>query len=52
MSYEELERWAGYFRYFYFYEEMTFDKFISMVKIGCVPVRSYVDWNKVKGGVQ
>lgn len=47
MSCEELDRWAGYFRYFYFYEDMDFEMFINLVKAGSVPVRSYVDWSKV-----
>lgn len=44
---EEIDRWAGYYRYFYFFEEMSFEKFLQLVEIGSVPQRSYVDWNKV-----
>lgn len=50
MSMEEIDRWAGYYRYFYFYEDMSFAQFLRRVEKGSVPRRYKVDWNKVKGG--
>lgn len=44
---EELERWGTYFRYFYFYEEMTFEEFLKRVDYGIVPKRISIDWDKV-----
>lgn len=43
----EIDRWANYYRYFYFYEDMTFEKFINLVEAGCIPQRSNIDWSKV-----
>lgn len=44
---KELDKWAGYYRYFYFYEDMTFEKFIELVEAGNIPRRHIVDWSKV-----
>lgn len=49
MSDENLNRWANYYRYFYFNEEMTFEYFLRLVKAGVTPKRSYVNWTKVGG---
>lgn len=47
MTDQELDRWAGYYRYFYFFEDMTFERFIRLVELGSIPRRSQVDWKKV-----
>lgn len=47
MSDVQVEKWANYYRYFYFHEEMTFAQFLKRVNEGWVPRRGFVDWNKV-----
>lgn len=47
MSDTRLEKWANYYRYFYYHEEMTFEHFMKSVDAGTVPQRSGVDWSKV-----
>lgn len=47
MSCEEIDTWAQYFRYWYFYEEMEFHFFLKLVQAGSVPRRGHVDWSKV-----
>lgn len=42
-----IEKWATYYRYFYYYEDMTFERFINLVASGHIPQRAHVDWNKV-----
>lgn len=43
------DRWAVYYRYFYFHHEMTFEQFIRRVEAGWVPKRGHIDWSKVGG---
>lgn len=45
---QELEKWGNYFRYFYFYEDMTFEDFLKDVANGFIPKRKKVDWSLVK----
>lgn len=48
----QYEKWAKYYFFFYFNEEMLFGDFIDRVKAGWIPRRGIVDWNKVKGVYQ
>lgn len=47
MTCDQIEKWAGYYRYFYFYEDMTFERFLKLVELGLTPHRQMVDWTKV-----
>ena len=52
MTSQQIEKWGNYFRYFYFQEVMSFDKFMELVKAGKPPQRLTVDWNKVEGAYE
>jgi hypothetical protein len=44
----ELRKWASYYHFLYFKEDMTFVEFIEKVKTGNTPRRQVIDWKKVR----
>jgi hypothetical protein len=48
MTERQLDRWASYYHFLYFSEDMTFGEFIAKVEAGNTPRRHTIDWTKVR----